>query len=348
MFYIHQTSCISAQQTFREVDLDMIHELSNNRLCAIEPTYEEIPAGVLRRMGKAVRMGVGAAMPLLQNNPKPDGIIIGTTNVGKEECGKFLNQIIEYDEGMLTPMNFVQSTPNAVAAQIALLTNNHGYNITHLQLGLAFENAMIDADMMLHENPAACYLLGGVDDLTFNHYNFEDKQGWYKKENISNKDLFQTDSRGSIAGEAATLFLVSNISESAIAKVRAIETFQFKNEEFIKEKLQGFLLKNLDAGEKVDLLLTGENGNNLVVKYYQSCESIMDPETTVARFKHMSGEFPTASALAVWLGCRILQSQSIPEHMIKRKGSNTDYKNILIYNTFKGLQHSFILISIPA
>ena len=61
-----------------------------------------------------------------------------------EDCIKFLNQIVEYKEGLLTPANFVQSTSNAAAAQIALVTKNHQYNITHVHRGLAFENALMD------------------------------------------------------------------------------------------------------------------------------------------------------------------------------------------------------------
>ena len=173
MFYIHQTSCISPQQTFHPIDINKLHESIENKMLAIEPAYDGIPPGILRRMGKAVRMGVGAAIPLLKNNPDPDGIIIGTANGGKEDCVKFMKQIIEYDEGLLTPINFVQSTPNAIAAQIGLLTKNHGYNITHLHLWLAFEYAMIDAGMMINENPAGSYLLGASDDISSYNYNFE-------------------------------------------------------------------------------------------------------------------------------------------------------------------------------
>ena len=100
---------------------------------------------ILRRMGKAVRIGVGAALPLLDGSSNPDGILIGSANGGMEDCIKFLNQVMEYDEGRLTPTNFVQSTPNAIAAQIGLATLNKGYNITHVHRGLAFENALLDA-----------------------------------------------------------------------------------------------------------------------------------------------------------------------------------------------------------
>src|ERR1700744_2725255 len=109
MLYIHQSTCISPQQTFVEIDIDTLHEPADNKLKAIEPAYEGIPPGVLRRMAKAVRMGVGASLPILAAFPLVDGFIIGTANAGMEDCIKFLNQIIQYEEGVLTPGNFVQS-----------------------------------------------------------------------------------------------------------------------------------------------------------------------------------------------------------------------------------------------
>jgi hypothetical protein len=336
---------MSPQQTFNNIDINNLFEPVDKKLHAIEPAYDGIPLGILRRMGKAVRMGVGAALPLLQNNAIPDGIIIGTANCGKEDSIKFLNQIVDYNEGMLTPLNFVQSTPNAVAAQIGLLTKNHGYNITHLQFGLAFEFAMTDADMMLHENPLNSYLLGAVDDISTNNYNTEDKAGWYKKEKVSNKILYEANSPGSIAGEAAAMFLVNGNEAGSIAKVNAVDTMHHEDVSVMKEKLQGFIEKYLPAGEKIDLLLTGENGDNRLLKYYSSCESVMKDDVTVARFKHMSGEYPTATAMGLWLCCELLQKQSMPVHMVKRKGTAAAYKNVLIYNNYKGTQHSFILAS---
>ncbi|MEJ0104109.1 MAG: beta-ketoacyl synthase chain length factor [Bacteroidota bacterium] len=350
MFYIHQTSCISPQHTFGDADINKLAEPAEKRLQAIEPSYDAIPPGVLRRMGKVVRMGVGAAMPLLQNHPKPDGIIIGTATGGKDDCVKFLNQIIEYDEGMLTPINFVQSTPNAVASQIGLLTKNHGYNVSHLHLGLAFEFAMTDADMMLNENPLNNYLLGAVDDICTHHYYFEDKTGWYKKEDVSNKTLYETNpaatgSPGSIAGEAAAMFWVNGMEAGAVAKLQAVDTLHQADESIVKEKLQDFIEKYLPAGEKIDLLLTGENGDNRLLKYYSSCESVIKEDVTIARFKHMCGEYPTATAMGLWLCCDILQHQHIPDHMIKNAVVKSRYKNILMYNNYKGVQHSFILVS---
>ncbi|MEO6489062.1 MAG: beta-ketoacyl synthase chain length factor [Ferruginibacter sp.] len=342
MFYIHRSSCISPQETFQEINIDNIKEPADRRYMAIEPAYDQIPPGILRRMGKSVRMGVGAAMPLLQDN-RPDGIIIGTANGGKEDCVKFLNQVKEYDEGMLTPINFVQSTPNAVAAQIGLLTKNLGYNVSHLHLGLAFEFAMIDADMMINDDPAKSFLLGGVDDISTYNYYFEEKGGWYKDRKITSTELYKTNTPGSIAGEAATMFLVSGNQTNSIASVLAIDTLHSADEVLVKEKLSSFITKHLPPGQSIDLLVSGENGDGRLDKYYSNCESLL-PDAAIARFKHMCGEYPTATGMALWLACEILGSQSLPGHMIKKPGKTKTIKNLLIYNTYKGIQHSFILV----
>ena len=347
MFYIHQSSCISPQQTFGSVDIDVLHEPTGKQLRAIEPSYDFIPPGMLRRMGKAVRMGVGATLSLLQNKISPDGIIMGTTNAGKEDCVKFLNQIIEYNEGMLTPLNFVQGTPNGVASQIGILTKNHGYNITHMHLGLAFENALMDADMFLTEMPSNNYLIGAIDDISTYNYYFEDKAGWYKEAEISGKELYNTNTTGSIAGEAAVMFLVDGNKKDAIAKLVAVDTFHSIDEMVVNEKLKQFIKKHLPAGEKIDLLLSGENGDSRLLKYFSSAEAIAGNDISVARFKHMSGEYPTATAMGLWFACNILQQQLMPDHMIKKAIPVTGYKNVLIYNSYKGIQHSFMLVSLP-
>src|SRR6187431_94090 len=207
MLYIHQSSCISPQESFGQQNPDVLHGPVENKLLAIEPKYENIPAGMLRRMGKAVRMGVGSALPLIKEvDGHINGIIIGTAHGGMEDCIKFLNQIVQYEEDQLTPGNFVQSTPNAIAAQLGLLSQNKGYNITHVHRGLSFENALLDALMLLAENPDHQYLLGAADEISTYNYNIDQLAGWYKREDMQGKKLYEQPTPGSIAGEGVTMF----------------------------------------------------------------------------------------------------------------------------------------------
>jgi hypothetical protein len=336
--FIYNSSCISPQQTFEDINLDELVVPVNNILRVNEPKYAGIPLNILRRMGKAVRIGVGAAWPIIHDSEKPDGIIIGSANGGMEDCIKFLNQVIEYDEGRLTPTNFVQSTSNAIAAQIGLSTSNTGYNMTHVHRGLAFENAMIDAMMMLMQNPQSSYLLGGVDEVSSYNYNLERLAGWYKKESVTGTDLYQSASDGSIAGEGAAMFLVGNKKSGSSPEVRGIKTLHSKEPAEVADQLRQFLERHGPH----EVLLSGENGDARVQPFYAACENVAAPEIMKLHFKHYTGEHPGAAAVALWLACRFFKESKIPLHFFKSVPVQTPVNSILIYNTGKGEQHSFI------
>ncbi len=337
--YIHQYSSISPQDSFEQVDLETLYESIDNKLKAREPVYDGIPPGILRRMGKAVRIGIGTALPILKNQPAINGIIVGTGKGGMEDCILFLNQIIHYEEGMLTPGNFVQSTSNAIAAQLGLIHKNKSYNITHVHRGLAFENALIDAMMMLRENPGSHLLVGGVDEISGYNYNIELLAGSYKSETVSNTALYASLSAGALAGEGAAMFLVSDRPENAVGKINAIQTLHTTDQSAVKTALQQFINENVPKGGHTDMFMSGENGDGRLLKYYDAAESLFHEQTTVARFKHMCGEYPTASAFALWLACG---KQPLPRHIFKRRINDSGIRNIIIYNTYKGLQHGFV------
>jgi hypothetical protein len=251
---------------------------------------------------------------------------------------------MEYDEGTLTPTNFVQSTTNAAASQIALLSGTKGYNITHVHRGHAFENAALDAAMKIKENPTHCYLLGGIEEISSYNYNINYLGGWYKKTPISNKNLYRHESDGSIAGEGAAAFKVSGEQKNAIAHLSALRTIHGDNKEYIEVILKEFLTKHTATG-KIDLLLSGEDGDARMLPYYLNIEASLGPDVPVARFKHLSGEFETATALAMHIACQILLDQKLPKHMLKTATVRYPIQNILIYNTTKGYQHSLMLLS---
>ncbi len=345
MAYFHQSICISPQHSFPDTDLTKIIESKDNLLLVNEPAYPGIPAGVRRRMGKSVRMAVGAALPLLENTPQPDGIIIATANGGMEDCIKFLNQILEYNEGLLTPANFVQSTSNAAAAQIALVTKNHNYNTTHVHRGLAFENALVDTMMLLKENESGGFLLGSTDEVSAYNYNIDTLAGWFRDKPVLNTELFNAKGPGTIAGEGSFMAWMNNEKESATAELLAVKTIHTDDVTTVVASLHTFLAGHLEEESWPDLLLTGENGDERLLKYYQAVESQMNDSVGVARFKHLSGEYCTATSFACWLAMEIFKTGVIPSLIIKKSGTTTDCRKILIYNNYRGEQHAFILIS---
>jgi hypothetical protein len=254
-----------------------------------------------------------------------------------------------------------------MAAQISLVTGNRSYNATHVHRGLAFENALLDAYLHLRDYPSRTCLLGAVDEISAHNDHIENLAGTYKKEPVSNRELYLTDTPGTLSGEGAVMFLVNGQREGAVAHVRALETLHTTDAAAasagaaaassgtaavsagaaVKATLQAFLDTHLREGETVDLFLTGENGDNRLLHFYTACESLLPAITGIARFKHMSGEYPTAAAMGLWLACRMIESgERPPAHMIKRApAASVPFRNILLYNNYKGAQHSFILVS---
>lgn len=338
--FIQKATCICAQATYGSIDLQTVQPFVERRLTAREPGYSQIPNAVLRRMGKAVRMTVGAVTDLLEYCPVPDAIIIGTANGGMQDCIRFLNQIMEFNEGTLTPTNFVQSTPNAIAATIGLNSKNHNYNITHVHRGNAFENAMTDAQLFLNENSHAQVLLAGVDEISDYNYNIERLGGWYK-ESVPD-DLYNSRTEGSLAGEGVAAYLLSNQREGALAEIKAIETFTSKNNDETLQWVRSFIREHI-SNQNGLLFLSGNNGDERFRQTTECIESEL-PLASLARFKHFTGEYPTASAIALWLASQFIQKDfAIPAHFVASL-RQSQHRQCLIYNHYKSLQHSLMLV----
>lgn len=345
MIYVRKQSCISAidlSNGFSVVTPIDIPENSSFR--AKEPAYSFIPAGSLRRMGKLVRMGLGASMPLIKDEAI-DAIIMATSNAGKEDCVQFLEQILEYDEGMLTPLHFVQSTPNALAGQIGMLSSNHCYNMTHVHLGLSFENALLDAMLFNMENHHLRILLGAADDMSFYHEIYERKAGWVK-DGGTNKNFMNSKTPGSVLGEAACMFILDSVKEGSISGISAIESWHGTDLREFKERVSRFRKEHLND-EVPYVLFSGENGDSSIQHWFLEVESELDEQTAVYQFKRYCGEFSTATAFALWLSGECFNQKQFPNHILKQGNPIGLPKRILIYNNYKGFAHSLILVEKP-
>ena len=140
-------SCISPQETINASFFEsQIKTFNGDKIVSVEPNYKGvIPSKLLRRMSCLVRMTVGISLPLLNKYDDLNGIIFSSYNSGMDRSMRFLEQIVDYNEGTLTPTDFVQSTANCVAGTLGLMGKITGYNNTHVNQGLTFESALLDA-----------------------------------------------------------------------------------------------------------------------------------------------------------------------------------------------------------
>ena len=159
--YIRATGNISPQKTFGHGPLlaEPI-EHSGNRLTCVEPDYKDlIDVKLIRRMSRIIRMGVAAASACLQEAKVevPDAITTGTAYGCMEDTGLFLTKMVEFNEELLTPTAFIQSTHNTIGAQIALMLKCHEYNNAYVHRGFSFESALLDGMMLLRKKKQIMY-----------------------------------------------------------------------------------------------------------------------------------------------------------------------------------------------
>ena len=349
--YIRSASCISSQNTFNATSfLDQPVEYAGTRLKCIEPDYKDIiDPKLIRRMGRIIKMSVAAGLACLKEAEivTPDAIITGTAYGCLEDTGVFLKNMVEQDEEPLSPTAFVHSTHNTIGAQIALLLKCTRYNNTFVNGGASFENALIDALLLLLDNDCENVLVGGMDEITEISHTVLSRFNLYKRMPVSNFNLFKQGSKGTIAGEGSAFFLLANKpSEKNIAFLEGIGTFyKPTGPDEIEQQINSFLSSHFIKSNEIDLLVLGSNGDADNDQLYIPIEEKLFETTPSVNYKHLCGEYPTSTAFALWLASNIIKNGAIPAVLNPKRAIKKDIKKILIYNHYQNVHHSLILLS---
>ena len=347
--FIRATANISPQKTFGvEPFLKELVVQQGNRLRCTEPDYlQYIDAKFIRRMSRIIKMGTAAAMECLQaaGLQSPDAIVMGTAYGCLEDTGIFMKKMVEQHEEMLTPTAFIQSTHNTIGAQIALLLQCHNYNNTFVHRGFSFENALLDAMMLLEENAAVTVLAGAADEITDYSHAILSRFGLYKNEAIGNDNLLTTISKGTIAGEGAAFFVLSRQpSTNDLAVLEALHTFyKPANKNEVEQQIAAFLQGQSLTADDIDVVITGKNGDVQGDAVYQALENNLFKANAVAHYKQLCGEYPTSTAFALWLAANVIKEGRVPA--IVSKASPAEIKRVLVYNHYENIHHSLMLVS---
>lgn len=335
--FITGTGLISPQDTFGHSLEDRETVVSvGSRFNCIEPEYNTwIDPRAIRRMSRIIRMGVASSFAALREAgvEKPDAIITGTALGCLADTGIFLSKMIENHEQALNPTPFIQSTHNTIGSQIALLLKCHGYNQTFTQSGFSFENALLDAIMMLVEYPDRSVLVGGIDEVTDTSFAILKRFGLFRE--------------GGGWGEGSSFFVLKkHADKNTYAGISGVNTFYQPNEKKLSSGLQQFLEGHKISLGEIDLLLYGKSrlprfdtmGDRVVQKLFAHHK--------IGTFKNLCGEYPTASGFAVGLAAQMLRDQFIPQGLKIQQGAKKEgeLRNILIYNPYFGTHHSLILL----
>jgi 3-oxoacyl-[acyl-carrier-protein] synthase II len=349
--YIRATGNISPQKTFGHQPLAGAPiEYSTNRLACIEPDYKEfIDPKQIRRMSRIIRMGVAAAMECLQEAgvKVPDAIVTGTAYGCLEDTNSFLSKMVEFNEELLTPTAFIQSTHNTIGAQIGLMLQCNNYNNAFVHRGFSFESALLDGMMLLKDKDAANVLVGAIDEITNTSHTILNRFDLYKQGPVSNLDIYKTKTKGTIAGEGAAFFLLANEPSSTdYAKLDGLHTFYKPGGiKEIEKQVTSFLEKHSVGSNDIDLIITGKNGDAGADEVYEQLAQTVFNNKDSVNYKYLCGEYPTAAAFAMWLAAVTVKSGKVPAVLNVSGSGDKKIKRVLIYNHYKGIHHSLSLLS---
>jgi 3-oxoacyl-[acyl-carrier-protein] synthase II len=349
--YINGVGAVSPQKTYDSRQfLEEPVSAESLRLTCMDPNYKEfIPGDMIRRMGRIIKMGIAASKISLRDADcaMPDAIVTGTGLGCIEDTEKFITSMILNKEEFLTPTSFIQSTHNTVSAQIALLLKCHNYNFTYVHRGHSFESALIDGMMRITSNQADTVLLGAADELTSNSFAVMQRLGFWKRKPLNNLELLDDKTRGTIAGEGAAFFLLSgHPGKNNYGSIKDVETFSYPEETSVTNLIvKDFLKRNEMAAGEIDLLITGMSGDPSSDTIYHEVSDNLFPESGKAYFKHLCGEYHTSVSFALWLATMILRNQRIPGVVKIQEPAKKDIDTILIYNHYRNINHSLILVS---
>lgn len=347
--YINSVGSISAQKTFESsAFLEEVVTYNDTVIPVIDPDYQAyIPAGAARRMARSIKMGTVASTIALQEAGigKVDSIMVGTGLGCIGDSIKFVSDLIDNAEQYLTPTRFIQSSHNTVSGQIALAIGCTGHNFTYVHSSVSFESCLLDAILQLKNDEASNILVGGVDEVVDHHVNSHKLIDHIKKKPVATFDLLQSKTKGCVMSEGANFFVLSTQNKpSSYAELVSVQIYNTLKLERLPSIISTFLEESGSSPNAIDLIILGHNGDVDFDSYYDAMAVGLFKDTPQAYYKHLSGEFDTATGFALWMGAKILKEQTVPKAVMLNDLAVSAPKTVLLYNQYRGENHSLTLL----
>ncbi len=287
-------------------------------LPAEKELLRNLSAKTVRRMKRLPRMALSLAMDAWENSgiqEKPEAVFFGTGWGSLSETYRFLTQLFDSNDQFASPTDFIGSVHNAPAGQAAIQFAATGPNITATGGNNSFEQALFTADL-LSRNEDGPVLVIGADEF---HETFSPLLDLSTPEGTERADgggallLKRTAKPSGI--RLSPVFLKRSLKPGD-----AIEALisRFGGPKSLNTRY-GALFAGIPASEK-------GNGSKQLKHFIQASEFT----GAVWDYRECTGQFASASAVAVVLAAAFAESGQIPERLCGKDGSDLQGKGILV------------------
>lgn len=344
--HIREASAIGPQPVFDTDRLERVTAYTTHPLKAVVPELRRYVDPVRgRRMEKVAKIGLGTALNALDRagGAPPEAIIVGTGLGCMESTERFFVPLLHNNEDVPNPTAFIQSTHNNVAGQIALATRCTGYNYTYLHRGISFTTALLDGWMQVGLEGRSTVLVGGAESITPDYYLVQRRSGIWKQHDVPNLEVLRATDGGALCGEGAAFFVLGDSpGPGTSVRVVDVDVSYRGGPEPLRDRVQAFLQRNGLTADRIDLLMTGRNGDGPQDSAYAPVEADL-PQATRAAYKHLCGEFFTANAFGLWLLWSGLRTGHLPAEAVLRAGPTAPRWGLLV-DHFQRTDHSLVLL----
>jgi 3-oxoacyl-(acyl-carrier-protein) synthase len=223
-----------------------------------------------------------------------------------------------------------------------------GYNSTYAGRGFAFETALHDAMLLLQEKEAENVLVGAFDEAYPVQYSEYDRIKYMKREKIDNLQLFESRTAGTLQGEGMAFFSMSHhAGPQSWCRLRNLHlVYRPADDDSLANELIEFLKENGTVPEDIDVLVNGISGDMVHDRWLLALQRDLFGHAAPVRFKHLTGEYDTASSFGLWLSAKILKTQTIPDVVLAAPmPSKKPLETVLVCNHFLGKYYSFFLLT---
>lgn len=347
-FYVNGLAQISIQAPLIDEWINQPNDYAQAHVRAIEPDYKEYisPATVLR-MPLIVKRAVVTSVEALRcaGVIQPDAILSATGLGDTEGLERYLYTLVSRGETLLQPTLFTNYPYSLVAVELAKALGCNAYNNTHSQRSISFESALLEAQMLLKEGRQHV-LLSANDEITSSLFYLYWRLGLWRSHLNSTLSVFKKrHAKGTFAGEGSVSFFLSAVPQTdADIEIAAVDIMYKPTSEKFESRLR-FLLD--EAGMSIDdvsAVMLGKNGDAVNDTVYETLRKRFFKKMPVVYYKHLCGEYSTASAFGCYVAVRLLQNRQMPESVLPTKPLNGSIRSILLVNHSQSVNYSLVLL----
>lgn len=326
--------------------------------CIARPHEGLITSKSARRLGRVQKLGVSAAhLAMRDSNRQVAGrdvsVYLGTGLGSITETAAFVENMILKNEMEPKPATFINSVHNSIASWIAIEFGFQGKNLTFTHDAISFDQALHRAMTDLARGDTKYAMVVGADELSPYLLSVGDHCNWWQGCDDPLSPMGSPDhaSAGTLPGEGATAILLGTqpaCEQGEGIRIRAVGDTVLRKTDIARfdpqiavDFIQNTLATSGGSIRDMDCVLLGANGDCRYDELYRSVaralSAIAGKELGFGVYKHLCGEFCTASTTALGLAIEMLKGREtglrmVPPGPTQLKAKPTD---ILVYNLYE-------------